>query len=87
MIKRMASIRTDLAFATMARSLADEDAGKGVMRNRYRKYEAALKRVAERLGMTVGEMYIYLGIRRIARARVLTYFTQIDHYRGIYFDS
>ena len=83
----MASIRTDLAFTIMARSLADEDAGKGVAKNRCREYEAALKRVAKRLGMTVGEMYVYLGIRRIARTRVLSHFTQIDHHKGIYLDN
>ena len=61
MLKRMASSReTNLAFSTLARSLADEDAGKGVTWNRYLEYEVALKRVAMRLGMTVGEMELYL---------------------------
>jgi thermostable 8-oxoguanine DNA glycosylase len=60
-LKRMASSReTNLAFSTLARSLADEDAGKGVTWNRYLEYEVALKRVAMRLGMTVGEMELYL---------------------------
>ena len=57
----MASSReTNLAFSILARSLADEDAGKGVTKNRYLEYEIALKRVAMRLGITVGEMELYL---------------------------
>jgi len=67
--KGMGSIVTDLAFATMARSLADEDAWKGVKRVRCREYEAALKRVTKRLGMSVYEMYIYLGMRELAVSR------------------
>jgi thermostable 8-oxoguanine DNA glycosylase len=65
MIKRMASNRkTNLAFSTLARSLADEDAGKGVTKNRCLEYEIALKRVAMRLGMTVGEMELYLSYNK-----------------------
>jgi thermostable 8-oxoguanine DNA glycosylase len=65
MNKRMASSRkTNLAFATLAHSFADEDAGKGVTWNRYLEYEIALKRVAMRLGMTVGEMELYLSYNK-----------------------
>jgi len=65
MNKRMASSRkTNLAFATLARSLADEVAGEGVNNNLYFEYEIALKRVAMRLGMTVGEMYHYLSYNK-----------------------
>jgi thermostable 8-oxoguanine DNA glycosylase len=65
MIKRMESSRnTNLAFATLARSLADEVAGEGVNNNRSLEYEIALKRVAMRLGMTVGEMYHYLSYNK-----------------------
>ena len=65
MNKRMASSRkTNLAFATLARSLADEVAGEGVTNNLYFEYEIALKRVAMRLGMTVGEMYHYLSYNK-----------------------
>ena len=65
MNKRMASSRkTNLAFATLAHSLADEVAGEGVNNNWYFEYEIALKRVAMRLGMTVGEMYHYLSYNK-----------------------
>jgi hypothetical protein len=65
MNKRMASSRkTNLAFATLAHSLADEVAGEGVNNNWYFEYEIALKRVAMRLGMTEDDMELYLGIRR-----------------------
>jgi hypothetical protein len=67
--KEIASIETDLHFAIMARSIADEDTRKGVKRVRRREYEAALKRVTKRLGMSVYEMYIYLGIRNLALSR------------------
>jgi hypothetical protein len=63
------STEADLAFATMARTLADEDARKGVKRVRCREYEAILKKLAKRLGMSVYEMYIYLGIRNLAVSR------------------
>ena len=58
-----ASIETDLHFTIMAHSIADEDTRRGVKRVRCREYEAALKRVASRLGMSVYEMYIYLGMK------------------------
>jgi thermostable 8-oxoguanine DNA glycosylase len=60
----MESSRTNLAFSTLARSLADEVAGEGVTNNQYLEYEIALKRVAMRLGMTVGEMYHYLSYNK-----------------------
>jgi len=67
--KEAASIETDLHFAIMARSIADEDTRKGVKKVRCREYEAALKRVAKRLGMSLNEMYFYLGIRDLALSR------------------
>ena len=67
--KETASIETDLHFAIMARSIADEDTRKGVKRVRCREYEAALKRITRRLGMSVYEMYVYLGIRNLALSR------------------
>jgi hypothetical protein len=40
-----------------------------VKRVRCREYEAALKRVTRRLGMSVYELYIYLGVRKLAHSR------------------
>jgi thermostable 8-oxoguanine DNA glycosylase len=61
-------MKTRQAFAVMARTLADEDAGKGATRNRRLEYEAALERVVERLGMTVGELEIYLWSKKTVSA-------------------
>jgi hypothetical protein len=67
--KEATSIEADQHFAIMARSIADEDNRRGVKRVRCREYEVALKRVARRLGMSVYELYIYLGVRNLALSR------------------
>jgi len=44
--------------------LADEDAGKGIAKKHYLKYEATLVRVAKRLRMPVGKMDLYLWYKK-----------------------
>jgi len=51
----------------MTLTLAEEEAGEDAVKNRYLEYEAALERVAVRLGMTVGEMNLYLWSRKKGR--------------------
>ena len=64
MIKMASSRKTNMAFATLAHSPACEDTGKDVTKYRYTTREAALRRLAIRLGMTEDDMELYLGIRR-----------------------
>ncbi len=63
----MSNPKTRLALAVMALTLAEEEAGEDAVKNRYLEYEAALERVAVRLGMTVGEMNLYLWSRKKGR--------------------
>jgi len=44
--------------------LVTADGKKGLTKRRYLEYEGMLKRVAERLGMTLGEMDLYLWYRK-----------------------
>jgi N-glycosylase/DNA lyase len=44
--------------------LVTADGKKGLTKRRYLEYEGMLKRVAERLGMTLGKMDLYLWYRK-----------------------
>lgn len=47
--------------------LISDDSGKGLTRRRYMEYEGLLKRVADRLGMPLGEMDLYLWYRKTGK--------------------
>jgi N-glycosylase/DNA lyase len=47
--------------------LLGEDGSKGLTRRRYMEYEGILRAVAERVGMTLGEMDLYLWYRKTGK--------------------
>lgn len=51
----------------MEHGLVEEDAPKGLTKRRYLRYEGILKRVADRLGMPVGKMDLYLWYRKTGK--------------------
>jgi len=61
--------RNRQVLAVFARLLVEENVGEGGTKIQYLKYEAALERVAERLGMTVGEMSDYLWSKKASSVK------------------
>jgi hypothetical protein len=62
------SKRKGRGFALAAPPLAEEDAGRNAANNLGLRYEAALKRMAERFGVTEGEISLFLWTKAVGGA-------------------
>ena len=48
-------------------SLIDDSHGKGLSKRRYLEYEGLLKKVADKMDITLGEMDLYLWYRKTGK--------------------